>query len=755
MESYFTFLETASVTEGKDDDAPIKNILSDYKVFFVHRSTILPKLLVRDARVEDNDDLLPILQRWYPDLISVKDEHNFLLADMIDSQDERNKIFVGCLRNNEAVGMLSTSCDVNISLLTKIFDVDAFPDVAIKQRERPLPPPLVLALAGDIRQVDLVALENTVSGMDSVLVNVQLEASAIFSEKGLASGDPIRFYLEEKMESYREVGGESSRPPPQAFVVFGYPHTEAEVDRRGVALLSHLDGVLELRGGEESEDEDEDEFLQLHLDAVEALRELHASRSGLADCRTDWRRVEIGGNSGDKLLSLHQVAGELSRFLEARFAVIQSLLDEEKDVPLRANAFAVTLFALDEEFVSRTDDLLRLAFEEQPQLQYCLFMLPNAAPHNPLVKSFTYVHTRPGLSFDQSLYLLHRSYYLAKEFLEVSRLDLFALNTLEHFLLPLPEGQRRETLALAETALKEAHVELKDNPKEVCMVVKIADSIVGCVLLSRKVTSEEDLLWFRAHYNVDDFVNFDRYRSARAVAAISRWTLNPIYSRWTRFILREVMRLYYKKILFYHGDKAFTPPKEVLEECVHLNPRRKMDLAKGSEAAGAFPRPSARQGGLGAENPLYFVTKRVLSSPKMTVTKRVVVVGGSSHSYALLEALCSVPYLNLPNVFLIIEKPPLPLRNGVAEPAVEEASARESSEEAKLDDDYSGCLSVTDVDHPLEQELFAMGLAHKINVVRGSLTDVDRESKAVVVSDELALEFDLLVFSSNTQGRLG
>eukprot|EP01037_Dinobryon_pediforme_P018940 gene18940-19279_t len=169
-------------------------------------------------------------------------------------------------------------------------------------------------------------------------------------------------------------------------------------------------------------------------------------------------------------------------------------------------------------------------------------------------------------------------------------------------------------------------------------------------------------------------------------------------------------------------------------------------------SAAAYPRPSAKQGGLGAEFPLYFISKKNLSHSKLTVTKRVVVVGGSSHSYALLETLCSVSYLNLPNVYLIIEKPPLPLSR------VEDGSQTEnaedgggsSSEESKLDDEYSGCLSLHDVEYPFEQELFATGLIHKVNVVTGSLTDIDRENKAVVVSDEMAIEYDVLVLSTNS-----
>jgi len=207
-------------------------------------------------------------------------------------------------------------------------------------------------------------------------------------------------------------------------------------------------------------------------------------------------------------------------------------------------------------------------------------------------------------------------------------------------------------------------------------------------------------------------------------------------------------------VLFFQADAALTPPREILDEFIHLTPRRRMQHPVGAEyaaaaASSAFPRPSAKLGGTGPENPLFLISKKNLSLGKNTVTKRVVVVGGSSHSFALLETLCSVSYLNLPNVYLIIDRPPQPLRHG---PDNADKDGDGGDEESKMDDEYSGCLSVRDVDQPFEKELSAMGLIHKVNVVRGSLTDIDRENRAVVVSDDMAIEYDVLVLSTLTQG---
>jgi len=53
--------------------------LKGFKVHFAHRSKFLPQLLVRDARVEDNDDLLPILTDCDPEFVEAQDEYFWLI----------------------------------------------------------------------------------------------------------------------------------------------------------------------------------------------------------------------------------------------------------------------------------------------------------------------------------------------------------------------------------------------------------------------------------------------------------------------------------------------------------------------------------------------------------------------------------------------------------------------------------------------------------------------------------------------------
>lgn len=106
------------------------------------------------------------------------------------------------------------------------------------------------------------------------------------------------------------------------------------------------------------------------------------------------------------------------------------------------------------------------------------------------------------------------------------------------------------------------------------------------------------------------------------------------------------------------------------------------------------------------------------------------------------------------NIYVISELPGLPLR------AREEAYAKAHPnkpqpqpldtallstrwEGSKYSDDYSVCLSPSDSEDPSEKHLHAMGLAHRVQFSRGRITDIDRANRAIVISEQFVLEYDV------------
>mmetsp|Transcript_16681 Transcript_16681/g.28251 ORF Transcript_16681/g.28251 Transcript_16681/m.28251 type:complete len:1262 (-) Transcript_16681:1911-5696(-) len=739
----------------------------------------------------------------------------FFLADLIQSQDNSNSFYVG-LKKNSIAGMLATSLDINVSLIMKIFDIDAFPDIIIAKEERPLPPPLLISVMGDLRLVDIVAVEEAVRDLNCIFVNAEtmdLPLSDVASAEGgemsegkeaeskdaLAEGEekkdsdpvadgqendanpapigqkesPLKLYLDKLLQDHLEL--HQFGDPPSAIVMFGYPRSENEAYDRLQEMIFSFDYIVEVHNtSEDAEEDEEDEFLQHHLDALEVLREQYFSGEGKAyvahhaghhhqhhdapqldlshaQHKVSWRKVSVtsneggdddGGGGAASMEAVTHLNNDLARIMDHRNAKIEAQRAKDNEEPPQANAFAITVFCMTHDYLSRGEDIIKIAFEDHPNHDYCLYMVPNDRhPPTEITSHFSYVKTRPGISFDQSLYVMHRSSFLVNDFLSVKRMTEKTLHDVSEFAESLQDQTSRVLLIDAmKTTLEYSDVELKDNPNEVCFVVKLGETVVGTIIVSRKTVTNEDVAWFRMNYHIDELVNYERHR-VRNQAIITSWTLDPAYSPFSRRILQIIMRQYGKTLLYFHTEKDVVPPKEIAEEFVPLKPRRLMQ-AGGNVKVELEQRPakSLSAGGLSSDCPLYCITKHFLSHPKDMMGKRVVVIGGSSHSYALLNTLCSIPFINLPNIYLVLEKPPAPLRIG-----------QEYEEESKFDDDYSGCFSMQDDQYPFERELYAMGLGHKVNLVEGHLTDIDRENKAVVVSDKIIIEYDILVISTATQ----
>ena len=754
MEDNFVHVELPKEEEEPPSGStPAGGIPSGVKLLYMHRNAFMPKLLVRTARVEDNDDLLPILRSSNPQIVA--GQSDFFLADLIQSQDERNKFLVGVYKNSP-VGMLATSLDVNVSLMTKIFDIDGFPDIIVAKEQKPHPPPLFISLMGEIRAVAKSVMKETVTNLNLLFVDAEevLSATAISGSEeektGIVAGeeeearlarlamDQLKSHMVRQLElRQRSVGDDEALQHPVAVVVCGFPRTDIEAQELSQGYLK-FDLMLELGDdskslSEQDANEDNDAFLKHHLDAVEALRTFTDAQPSAS---TPWYRVNLGADSGINDKDLYVC---LSNISQQRVSEVERILAMEEQEPPKANAFAVTVFCIDTDFQSRGDDLLRVAFEDNPALDYCLYMVANAAPPSPgLTASMAIVKQRIGVTFDQTLYIVHRDAVLAADLLRVERLTPAQMAAVDVFATPLAAGKERDTLLKAcADSIKQNDMDLKDNPPEVSFTVLMGEDVVGVVTASRNFISSEDVTWLRSNYHLDEVVNFDRHR-LRSQAQITNFVINPVFSKWTRYIIREIMRKYGRTLIYYQNPVDFSPPQEILEEMIPVAPRRRMQTSPNGNALPMLEKPGSN--GVTVESPLLYLTKRQLTQPKVTVTKKVVVVGGGSASYALLEKLLFVPHINFPNLQLVMELPPRAFKTGASAALGLEYSER-----------CSGELSCDDADDPTMQELAAMGMAHRISIVRGRLTDIDRANKAIVISDEVISEYDVLVVASGTK----
>ena len=91
-------------------------------------------------------------------------------------------------------------------------------------------------------------------------------------------------------------------------------------------------------------------------------------------------------------------------------------------------------------------------------------------------------------------------------------------------------------------------------------------------------------------------------------------------------------------------------PRVILQHLVPVKPRKRESLAPGQKEIHPFA-DHAAPGASGVT--LHFLSKRLLSEPKIVVNTRIVVVGASATAAAFLEQLLFTPYIQFTSVTLV------------------------------------------------------------------------------------------------------
>ncbi|GCB67918.1 hypothetical protein scyTo_0005224 [Scyliorhinus torazame] len=91
--------------------------------FICYRKDYVPVLHIRQARIEDHDDVTPIFNEQTDTLRHIYGE--YFLAELIEAQDETTHAAVSEV-NNAAVGFISVCSEVNVDLLNECYDLRPF-----------------------------------------------------------------------------------------------------------------------------------------------------------------------------------------------------------------------------------------------------------------------------------------------------------------------------------------------------------------------------------------------------------------------------------------------------------------------------------------------------------------------------------------------------------------------------------------------------------------------------------------------------
>lgn len=396
------------------------------------------------------------------------------------------------------------------------------------------------------------------------------------------------------------------------------------------------------------------------------------------------------------------------------------------------NAFCLVLYCIDEAFDSFGVEFLEAAFDQFPERDYMIITQPHTCPENSLMTFFTLVDKKPSNTFSHVLYIMHRDCLMYKN-LEVRRSTEKDLANSEYLLSIEPNPD--DTTAKIKDSFKN-----EDSPY-VSFSVFCKNDLVGLFV----VTKDVNIRYYQSHFDIEEYIIINEH-SRNNHTRLYHALLNPIFLRCQRLIIKDILRLMNKTCMYFEiYDMTIIP--SVFHELFYARVRKFphfLDKLWDHEKAPDDDTEASGQGSFrsgkgnmvqdGVERKhcdekesmfgLCFITKKLLSEPKIVINHRIIVIGASDTGISFIESLLSNMYLKFSNIYLLAPGG-LPYYH------------------IKNDNQNMRCSSTS---YSLN-ELVRLMLESRITVIDGRLTEIDREEKRIKLHDDSMLKYDVLVLT--------
>ncbi|XP_053397247.1 cilia- and flagella-associated protein 61-like [Mercenaria mercenaria] len=569
---------------------------SSCAMFCCNRHEHVPVVHVRQARVEDHDDLTPIFNRQ-SDMLKMT-YGDYFLAELIEAQDDNMQCLVAEV-GGTAYGFMSISNDVNYDLLNKCFELGPFhglrkpsdnDETEPPKTPTPSPPPQEMKRSpsgSSSKSGSSGKGENTETDMSKMADSVK-ESVAESTQKS-----------EEKQESgnSKQSSGRSSRLNSDASDV------KVKAKLSDAQMVGSQTSLLSQEGDQAQQD--------------------------LASGKSSPAFDEIIGSPKPPTTP----AGSHKRFVPTYMG--------------EPNAFSIQLFCIDERYEMRSADFLAKAFEQFPDRDFCIITVPHLVPEFPLLQNFVRVTPRCPSTLSQELYAFHRC-GLLKDFAvrPALKTDYDGVEKLT------------KTIDLHQNLLKDLaqynKAKRDDEGTEIQAFVATSQSQVVGVAIIR---IEEDIEYIRSHYNIEDFIYYNHHKRSEH-ARVHHFAINPMFSHLSKHFLKEVLRIGHKTCLYYPLFPPYTDKQVVenysliscLREMVPVRHRRQIVYPVENLGVNA---PSDRVLAQREPYALNHINRKLTLEPKVTINARIVVVGASDVGIGFLEALAYCPHLQFNNLTLI------------------------------------------------------------------------------------------------------
>ncbi|CAK1582898.1 unnamed protein product [Parnassius mnemosyne] len=573
----------------------------------VERNDVCLNLRIRRAVEEDNDDILPIIERCSKRLREIYGD--FYISELVSRHPESDRVILVCEHKEVAVGVMCLNTQINYEVLEESFELSSFAGLRLLE--------------------DHSNIKRAKEFFESTISN-HLPSGGLCARLSPLS---YKKRCHHRRQRQNETGEEEQDSiPPKSH--------EKELSSR----LSHLSikaqlNIMELL----EEDEEELEFdivnIDTHLLRVPSLisyEEFSKTQLGAIDDVSrilDGRRKD--SSSEDKNLKKERIKKSL--------AAITTLPHHKTPEPTRysgePNAFLIEIFAMHQDYDERFGfELLEGAFEIFPDRNYCIICLPSSEPPFPLLEHFTLVtpnNTRPRF-VNESLFVAHINSVKGEVHVrQAEEYDVpYITDVLEH------APRKNELLELIDSSFTLDELD--------SYVLLSRDQPVGVVVLAPL----EDAVSVRLQYALEP-------EPPDTDGNILVGVLSPVMEAHSRWYMRDILRrshytqLFWTCRLFAKGEVS--PSRNLMSLACHMvpfAPYRSTPITPGNKEKEKIYKESS------TPHALWTIDRPMTCLPKIYINKSIVVVGASRTGLSFLETLImgpTSPYLTFTNLTLVSE----------------------------------------------------------------------------------------------------
>ncbi|XP_045500084.1 cilia- and flagella-associated protein 61-like [Colias croceus] len=581
------------------------------------RQDFCPKLRIRRAVEEDNDDVVAILEKSCPKLRELYGD--YYISEIIGRHPEMKRKIIVSEGLDGVSGVMCLNSDINYAMLQNTYELDSYhglqKSTAIERERnkrgnmllRTFGEPIMLGkwspfdISPHLEQEQVQDEQST----DNVSLRPRSPSKVNFAHRSSMRYSFDCLYLHSKTSD--DYSDKVFITPVQSHTTFvDCLLDEDPFDYEIVNIDHHLLTVPEVLSRE---------FLPANIKHEESRK------SSVPDV----------GNKYKRRTSMRVVRD----------------VNETKNVKFcgEPNAFMIELFGFHKDVDDRhAFDLLEAAFEVMKDYDYCIIRVPCSGKSMPLLQHFAFVPTKNHITCEYALYVAHRCSVLSK--LRVRRAEIIDIPQIAQLLYSL-DG--RETMWSVENTI------LRRNELEAYVFLSNV-SVVGIGILE----PPEQIDFIRAKFNIDAHrihkyhVKDQDYNAG--FATLKTVLIYPAFEPHYRFFVRDMMRqsgihsliwlTAYRNKWMAHKLNSFAsvmiPLLPRMSDLDYAPVPELNKLHKLSNSLMAFS--------------CWFISRKSTSVPKVTVDSRLVIVGASRTAMAFLNTLLfgdTSSYLFFTNVTLI------------------------------------------------------------------------------------------------------